>query len=145
MKISSLLFSTTVLTIMLSGAASAQSITPHQAYQDALAQCKQLPTVDQHNCRRDAGAAFQQAKNRPAQSINEERLQQNRLLRCQSLPAERREDCITQMSVTEDTKIYGSVEGGGILRETTITTVEEPYQPRETAPINASPRTIPVR
>lgn len=145
MKISSLLFTTTVLAAMFSGATSAQSITPHQAYQDALAQCKQLPQAEQQNCRRDAGAAFQQAKNRPALPLDEELLQQNRLLRCQSLPNERRQDCITQMSTTADTQIYGSVEGGGILRKTTITTVGEPYQPQETAPINASPRTNPIR
>lgn len=144
MKISSLLFSTTFLAVVLSGAAQAQSITPHQAYQDALAKCKQLPAAEQHNCRRDAGAAYQQAKKQPAQPVDEEIFNQNRLLRCQSLPKERREECIMQMSVTEDTKIFGSVEGGGILRETTITTVGEPYQPQQTAPVEASPRTRPV-
>lgn len=45
---------------------------------------------------------------------------ENRILRCEALSGQDKDDCMLQMS-GQDTITQGSVEVGGILRETTIT------------------------
>ncbi|MFC6443839.1 MAG: hypothetical protein GX332_05045 [Alcaligenaceae bacterium] len=123
----------------------AQPIDPQQAYQEAMAQCEMLSGDAKTNCRRDAGAALQQAKRNPKQHVDEQTLARHRTARCQALPEHLREDCLAQMTGQHETQVYGSVEGGGILRQTTITIPGEPYQPAQPAVIESSPTPSPVQ
>ena len=99
--------------------AQGQSLTPAQAHKDALAYCETLSGEAKTNCRRDAFASYNDSK-RKNKSVDMQTLEQNRIARCQALPAHLRDDCIAQMSGQHNTKSYGSVEGGGVLRQTTI-------------------------
>lgn len=133
MKKSLLAFSSLVLSLSMHSAAHAQTPTPEQAYQDAIRTCAQMTDASaQANCRRDAGAALQQAKRTPPAAISESTLRQNRIARCQSLPnPTAQQNCIAHMTGqhTEgqiQTETFGSVEGGGVLRRSTITIQGEP-------------------
>lgn len=122
-------------------AAQAQQTTPEQAYQEAIKHCETIADEEQRlNCRRDAAAALQQAKSNPEryQQIDEQILLKNRISRCDSLPAEQRELCIKSLEENPDTQIMGTVEGGGILRKTTITERGEPY----TVPASEAPQNV---
>lgn len=119
-------------------AAQAQPLSPQQTYEQALEHCETLTSEEARlNCRRDAGAAFQEARNNPDkyQHIDEQTLTENRRARCEALPADQRELCIKSLQDNPDTEVMGSVEGGGILRKTTITERGEPY----TVPTNEAP------
>lgn len=125
----------------------AQAVTPAQAHKEALAHCQTLSGEAKTNCKRDAFASYNDT-NRNHQSTDQQTLQQNRVARCQALPAHLRDDCMTQMSGQHETQVYGSVSGGGVLRQTTIEIPGEPYQPASTAPIAPStttPTTSPMR
>lgn len=120
-------------------AAQAQQTTPEQAYQEALRHCETITDEEQRlNCRRDAGAALQEAKSNPDkyQQIDEQTLSKNRTSRCAALPAEQQELCIKSLQENPDTQTMGSVEGGGILRKTTVTERGEPY----TVPASQAPQ-----
>ena len=71
-------------------------------------------------CLREAGAAREEAlRNRLV--MGNENYQQDAANRCKSLPAgQQQQDCMMQMS-GQDTVTKGSVDSGGVLRETTIT------------------------
>lgn len=119
MKLSLLAFSATALSLCFASFSSAQS--PSQNLQRALSYCSNLDQEAKTNCRRDAQAAYSDNKRHPqSPQMNHQRLEQNRLLRCQDLPAQEQTDCKDQMTGQHQTQIYGSVEGGGILRQTTI-------------------------
>lgn len=85
-----------------------------------------------------ASFAYAQAPQASNQQ-NADTYQQNRTNRCQALPESDRVICVKRMSgsLEAETRIFGSVEGGGILRETTITeqapaeviTITEPVIP----------------
>ncbi|MBF23631.1 hypothetical protein [Neopusillimonas maritima] len=115
-----------ILTLALGGvfamaSANAQTQTPEQRYQQELRQCEQLsPTVDMQACKREAGAALQASRRGNLQNHNGMNYDQNRTERCAALPAGQRDECMMQMS-GQNTRTMGSVEEGGILRETTIT------------------------
>lgn len=105
-----------------------------RAYQEALQYCEQLSDEAQRqNCRQDAAAALSEARKNPDkyQQIDEQTLLQNRLSRCDALPPEQRALCIQSLQdgIEEDieTETSGSVEGGGLLRKTTITEHGTPY------------------
>jgi len=110
-----------ILTLALGGVfsiagANAQTQTPEQRYQQELRQCEQLsPTVDMQACKREAGAALQATRRGNLQNHNGMNYDQNKTERCAALPAG-----MMQMS-GQNTRTMGSVEEGGILRETTIT------------------------
>lgn len=74
---------------------------------------------DKATCLKEAGAALAEAR-RQRLTQNENLSADNKTNRCDSLPADKRADCLQQMS-GENTVSSGSVKGGGILRETTIT------------------------
>lgn len=74
---------------------------------------------DKATCLREAGAALEEAR-RHRLMRNDSSYTANQSARCESLPAGQREDCRLQMS-GQNTRVQGSVDGGGILRETTIT------------------------
>lgn len=122
-------------------AAQAQHLTPEQTYQEALKHCDTISSEeDRLNCRRDAGAALQEAKNNPDKyrEIDEQTLIKNRTARCEALPAEQRELCIKSLQENPDTQIMGSVQGGGVLRKTTI---KERGEPR-TVPASQAPEAV---
>ncbi|MBV5324553.1 MAG: hypothetical protein J0626_04390, partial [Rhodospirillaceae bacterium] len=96
------------------GRGSAQS-----QYQQDVAACKSGATgQDQAACMREAGAARQESGRNNLKDGSNDQLQQNMLDRCNRLPAASRQDCVTQM--TSPTNVRGSVQGGGVLRETVI-------------------------
>lgn len=100
---------------------NAQTQTPEQRYQQELRQCEQLSaTVDMQACKREAGAALHATRRGNLQNHNGMNYDRNRTERCAALPADRRDECMMQMS-GQNTRTTGSVESGGILRETTIT------------------------
>ena len=115
-----------ILTLALGGvfsiaSANAQTQTPEQRYQQELRQCEQLsPTVDMQACKREAGAALQATRRGNLQNHNGMNYDQNKTERWAALPAGQRDECMMQMS-GQNTRTMGSVEEGGILRETTIT------------------------
>jgi len=89
-------------------------------YQSDVAFCKSSATTESRaTCMKEAGAAYEEAKrNRLVAGSHD--YQQDATNRCKALPAGQQQDCMMQMS-GQNTVTKGSVESGGILRETTIT------------------------
>lgn len=128
--------------------AHAQNPTPQQAYNEAMQTCNQLSdAAAKQNCKRDAGAALQQAKRTPPAQLSESTLTENRTARCRALQSQSaQEDCVAQMTGQIPSKEFGSVEGGGILRESTITIQGEPTQVQPTNPVRSIPtQPAPIR
>jgi len=128
-----------------SGRGSAQS---QSQYQQDVAACKSGATgQDQAACMREAGAARQESGRNNLKDGSNDQLQQNMLDRCNRLPAASRQDCVTQM--TSPTNVRGSVQGGGVLRETVIQVPADTVPPAAGAPGMApapgTPMTSPVR
>jgi len=98
---------------MAAGEAQAQ-------YQADVQRCHNTPGIDQKACLREAGAALEASRRGALTAPDPATENQDRTQRCNALPANQRQDCLTLMNST-DTRIQGSVESGGILRETTIT------------------------
>ena len=69
-------------------------------------------------CMQEAGAARDEANRQNLKEGSADQHQQNMVDRCNRLPATSRQDCLTQMS--SPTNGRGSVQGGGVLRETVI-------------------------
>lgn len=95
--------------------ASADSV-----YRSEVARCRNAPEVtDRHSCMREAGAARAEARrNRLHDSSTD--YHRNRMMRCDRLPGEHRNDCMRQMEDNGQTRMHGSVHGGGIWRETEV-------------------------
>lgn len=88
-------------------------------YEQDVAACKNGSTGQERTaCMREAGAARQEANRQRLSDGTTEQHQQNMLDRCNRLPVDSRQDCMTQM--TSPTQVRGSVQGGGVLRETVI-------------------------
>ncbi|EJC65384.1 MULTISPECIES: hypothetical protein [Alcaligenes] len=100
---------------LLSSAAWAQ--TPSKDYRHDIQRCEQFTGEQRTTCRREAGAALQ-AERQHKLDKQDHNLEANRQARCHRLPADRQQDCLKAMR-GQDTTVRGSVEGGGILRETT--------------------------
>lgn len=91
-------------------------------YRQDIERCNAGQTnQDLATCKREAGAALQEARRQRLLTHGDESLQSNSTARCQALPAGGREDCMKQMSQDSNTTVQGSIAGGGILRTTTIT------------------------
>lgn len=89
-------------------------------YTQDVANCKNGSTQQEKSaCMREAGAAREEALRQNLSAGDPNQLQQNALARCGSLPETARQDCVTQMT-SPDTLVRGSVQGGGVLRETEI-------------------------
>ena len=118
---------------LASTASFAQTATQSadNTYQQQLQHCQTLTGESRATCERAAGAALSEARKNGLTTANPT-LEQNRLQRCSALPANLREDCEAQMRNEHETQIYGSVEGGGILRQTTITIPGETHYPEPT-------------
>lgn len=100
---------------LLSSAAWAQ--TPSQDYRHDIQRCEQFKGEQRTTCRREAGAALQAERHNKLDK-RDHNLDANRQARCHRLPADRQQGCLKSMT-GQDTTVRGSVEGGGILRETT--------------------------
>lgn len=126
------------------GRGSAQS---QSQYQQDIAACKSGATgQDQAACLREAGAARQEAGSNNLKDGSTDQYQQNMLDRCNRLPATSRQDCVTQM--TSPGNVRGSVQSGGVLRETVIPVPADTVPPAAGAPGMApgsAPITSPVR
>ncbi|XOT94487.1 hypothetical protein ACMTAU_14175, partial [Alcaligenes pakistanensis] len=99
---------------LLSSAAWAQ--TPSQDYKHDIQHCEQFKGEQRTSCRREAGAALQAERHHKLDK-RDNNLDTNRQARCYRLPVDRQQDCLKSMT-GQDTTVRGSVEGGGILRET---------------------------
>jgi hypothetical protein len=89
-------------------------------YQQDVARCHSTPGIDVQACLREAGAAAQAARQDTLTQPSAQVEARNRGERCDSLPADQRQDCMTLMD-NANTRTQGSVQSGGVLRETTIT------------------------
>lgn len=101
--------------------AQTQTQTPEQRYHQELRECKQhSATIDAQACKREAGAALQASRKGKLQNHDSMSYDQNRQARCAGVPESQRKECLTLMSGS-NTRTMGSVEEGGILRESTVT------------------------
>jgi hypothetical protein len=128
------------------GGTVAYAMTPAEIeaqYNADVARCTQSTAIDRQACLREAAAARGEARQNHLSDPNTS-FSQNQMQRCQSLPQGQREECLRQMS-GQDTRVMGSVEGGGVLRETTITIPAEPTQVPGTTTNPGQPSTMPVR
>jgi hypothetical protein len=89
-------------------------------YQQDVARCHNTPGIDVQACLKEAGAAAQAARQDALTQPSDQAELRNRKARCDRLPADQREDCMTLMNDT-NARVQGSVQSGGVLRETTIT------------------------
>ncbi len=108
--------------MLAAGAAHAQAgnaDSSQSRYQQDVAACKSGTTGQPlDTCLREAGAARQERNRQNLRDDSPEQLQQNMLARCSRLPEAQRQNCVTQM--TSPSNVRGSVQGGGVLRETVI-------------------------
>lgn len=113
----------TVAAGMGSTLATAQSLTTAEAqqrYQADVERCRSgQASQDERTCLREAGAALQEARRNRLVS-GSATFDENQRARCDRLSGTQREDCLLLMG-TPNVVTHGSVEGGGIIRETTIT------------------------
>ena len=107
--------------MLAAGAVQAQSsgASAQSSYQQDVAACKSGRTGQALDaCLREAGAARQERSRQNLREESPEQLQQNMVARCNRLPETQRQNCVTQM--TAPGNVRGSVQGGGVLRETVI-------------------------
>lgn len=101
-------------------AQTSSSNDAQQRYKADVERCRSGQTSqDQQTCLREAGAALQEAR-RNGLVRGTPSFEQNQRARCDSLTGTQRDDCVRLMSDSNAT-IHGSIEGGGVIRETTIT------------------------
>lgn len=102
-------------------------------YEQDVANCKSgKSNQDRATCMQEAGAARDEANRQNLKEGSTDQHQQNMVDRCNRLPAASRQDCLTQM--TSPTNVRGSVQGGGVLRETVIQVPAGTVPPSTTMP-----------
>ena len=101
-------------------AAAPTAAQAQEQYRIDVERCRSGQTSqDLKTCLREAGAALQEARrNRLVKGTPS--FEQNQRARCERLTGTEREDCLRLMS-DPNPVIRGSVDGGGVIRETTIT------------------------
>lgn len=104
----------------LAFALPSQAQPTQKNYQQDLQHCEALQGESRAACRREAGAALQAERQNKLEQPNPA-MPSNRTARCDRLPLERQQECQLTMQEGQETTVSGSVQGGGILRETTIT------------------------
>ena len=106
------------MVLSTSAFAASDSRTPQEQYKADVALCNSgQSNQDKKTCMQEAGAALGEArKNNLVRGGSQ--YDQNAIQRCQALPMESRSACEAQMA--GQGKTYGSVGGGGVLREMTI-------------------------
>jgi len=96
-------------------------LSPQAQYRADVAHCKSgQSNEDQATCMKEAGAALEAAKKHDLGNGTAS-YDADKTKRCQGLSGDRREDCMALMNGQGNLTTQGSVEGGGVLRETTIT------------------------
>jgi len=121
---------TCMLLISTANAAEADNST----YQKERAACLQGAShQDRQTCLREAAAARSEA--RRGNLTESDRYAANASQRCQVLPPADREDCMRR--VRGEGSVSGSVEQGGIYRETRRTVIVEPSQSQTPSPVYA--------
>lgn len=111
------------------------------AYKQERAACLSgLSHQDRETCLREAGAARGEAR-RGNLNDGTTSYEQNAVTRCNALPAADRPDCVRR--VTGGT-MSGSVETGGIYRETTTVIVAPPAAPAAPAAPGSEYRPMPM-
>ena len=89
-------------------------------YKEDIQRCETLTDPEsKRTCRREAGAALQEAR-RDRLIRGDVDTASNAIARCQRLPADQRADCERLMRDSSAVE-RGSVSGGGVFRELTIT------------------------
>ena len=101
-------------------AAGPTTAQAQEQYRIDVERCRSGQTSqDTKTCIREAGAALQEAR-RHRLIEGTPSFDQNQRARCERLTGTQREDCLRLMA-DPNPEIRGSVDGGGIIRETTIT------------------------
>lgn len=105
----------------LAGHAQGVSMSEMQSrYEADIARCATLTDPEsQRTCRREAGAAIHEARNNRLVTRHADTAA-NAAARCARLPTAQRSDCERLMSDSSAVE-HGSVSGGGVLRELSIT------------------------
>ncbi|MET0310763.1 MAG: hypothetical protein ABW051_01810 [Burkholderiaceae bacterium] len=107
-----------ILCLAAAPAAFAQGADAQSRYKAERAACTDGTShQDRATCLREAGAALQESRRGGLTSSTD--LQANALARCNAQPAGDREAC--RLRVESASSTQGSVEGGGIIRESTQT------------------------
>lgn len=119
LKRSALIASFGAAALLLSPVAFAADAAQAQ-YQVDVQHCNSTPGIDKKACMREAGAALEASRRNTLTTPSADAANLDRTRRCNALPADQRQDCLTLMD-SPNTRTQGSVQGGGILRETTIT------------------------
>lgn len=105
---------------MASSTANTPTLNPQAQYKADVAHCKSgMSNEGQATCMKEAGAALYAAKH--GKLTTSPSYTADQTARCHALPADQQANCMAMMSDQGSTKVQGSVEGGGVLRETTIT------------------------
>lgn len=100
----------------------AQAAGPAQSqYQRDVEHCNTTPGIDKAACLKEAGAAAQAARNDTLTAPSNAAEARNRVQRCDNLTGSQRQECMDLMDNKTQVREQGSVQSGGILRETTIT------------------------
>ena len=108
--------------LLCSSAAFAASQAP-SALQQERAACARLPEESRSTCEREAGAAAQAARSGDLSSMDASTYERNALALCDAFQAPQdKAECQARMG--SRATVGGSVEGGGLLRELTTTTIK---------------------
>ena len=128
---------------LLSPTAQAADSTDVLQYQQDVAHCHNTPGIDVQACLNEAAAAAQATRQNMLTQPSAQSAMTHRTQRCDNLPADQRQDCMTLMN-HPDTRIQGSVQSGGTLRETTIEIPAAPATPADPAASLAPATTAPI-
>lgn len=128
----------------LAAQAQAPSMSEMQSrYEADLQRCATLADSEaQRTCRREAGAALQEAR-RDRLVTGQANTAANASARCERLPVAQRADCERLMSDSSVVE-HGSVSGGGVLRELTITVPADQAAPAGSYGAQPAPQPAPA-
>ena len=108
--------------LLLCGSAAFAANKAPSALQQERAACARLPEESRSACEREAGAAAQAARSGDLSSMDASTYERNALARCDAFQAPQdKAECQARMG--SRATVGGSVEGGGLLRELTTTTI----------------------
>ncbi len=112
-------YSLAVITAAMMGSQFAHAQTAEQRYQAEVARCNGGQTSqDKATCLREAGAARAEAGKGNLNTPAAGQAAQNATDRCKAQPAADQQACLQRISGAGTTTTQGSVEGGGVIRET---------------------------
>lgn len=126
-------------------AAGVKDASTQSQYQLDVQRCNTGQTSQSREvCLQEAGAARDEAERKRLDDGQSANYRNNSVDRCAKLPTAQREDCLLQMQSPSSVK--GSVEGGGVLRETVIPVTPQPTPtaPGAMTPGYAAPPAMPA-